>query len=223
MKCIQKLLKKIKNRLTEDLLPQRQQIAETLKNYEEYIRLKSAIDQIDDNDQTLSTDLENYKKGKDAPRVLFEAKKLFYEIIGPYIKENGLSILTEMGYSDVNSIDFLETELDLVINNKKKSKRGKGYKAFTNSVLLLLFRKFIEERSAHKIGLFIFDSPLKGLSVPDELDEDTNNIRKGFFNYIINLKSNDQIIIFENTKYLELPQLEKNEDTKIYIFTQKRK
>lgn len=214
-------IEKNKNRLTEDLLPQRQQIAETLKNYEEYIRLKSAIDQIDDNDQTLSTDLENYKKGKDAPRALFEAKKLFYEIIGPYIKENGLSILTEMGYSDVNSIDFLETELDLVINNKKKSKRGKGYKAFTNSVLLLLFRKFIEERSAHKIGLFIFDSPLKGLSVPDELDEDTNNIRKGFFNYIINLKSNDQIIIFENTKYLELPQLEKNEDTKIYIFTQK--
>lgn len=212
---------KNKNRLTKDLLPQRQQIAVTLNNYEEYIRLKSAIDQIDDNDQTLSTDLENYKKGKDAPRVLFEAKKLFYEIIGPYIKENGLSILTEMGYSDVNSIDFLETELDLVINNKKKSKRGKGYKAFTNSVLLLLFRKFIEERSAHKIGLFIFDSPLKGLSVPDELDEDTNNIRKGFFNYIINLKSNDQIIIFENTKYLELPQLEKNEDTKIYIFTQK--
>ena len=210
-----------KTRLTEYLLPQRQQIADTLKNYEEYIRLKSAIDQIDATDETLSTDLESYQKGKDAPRVLFEAKKLFYDILAPYIKENALSILTEMGYTDVNSIDFSETELDLVINNKKKSKRGKGYKAFTNSVLLLLFRKFIEERSAHKIGLFIFDSPLKGLSVPDEFEEDTDNIRKGFFNYIINLKTNDQIIIFENTKFLELPELDKNEDTKIYIFTQK--
>jgi len=67
----------------------------------------------------------------------------------------------------------------------------------------------------------MFDSPLKNLSIPEEIDDDTNNIRKGFFDYIINLKTDDQIIIFENTKHLELPQLDENEDTKIYIFTQK--
>lgn len=214
-------ISKNKSKISEVLLPQRQQIADTLKNYEEYIRLKSAIDQLDSNDKTLNNDLENYQKGKEAPNIPFEAKKMFYELIGQYIKENGLSILSDMGYSDVNSIDFLETELDLIINNKKKSRRGKGYKAFTNSVLLLLFRKYIEEKSEHKIGLYMFDSPLKGLSVPEEIDEDTNNIRKGFFNYIINLQTNDQIIIFENTKHLELPQLDENENTKIYIFTQK--
>ena len=102
---------------------------------------------------------------------------MFYELIGQYIKENGLSILSDMGYSDVNSIDFLETELDLIINNKKKSRRGKGYKAFTNSVLLLLFRKYIEEKSEHKIGLYMFDSPLKNLSIPEEID-DTNNYKE---------------------------------------------
>ena len=165
--------------------------------------------------------LETYKKGKDLPRISFEAKKLFYDLIGSFIKENGLSVLNKMGNLDVNTIDFLETKLDLVINNKKKNKRGKGYKAYTNSVLLLLFRKFVEEKSANKIGLFMFDSPLKNLSIPEEIDDDTNNIRKGFFDYIINLKTDDQIIIFENTKHLELPQLDENEDTKIYIFTQK--
>ena len=33
-------------------------------------------------------------------------------------------------------------------------------------------------------------------------------IRKGFFDYIINLKQMIKIIIFENTKNLELPQLD---------------
>jgi len=212
---------KNKNKVAEVLLPQRQKIADTLRNYEEYISLKSAIDQLEFADEALSNDLENYKKGKDLPRIPFEAKKLFYDLIGSYIKENGLSVLNQMGNLDVNTIDFLETKLDLVINNKKKNKRGKGYKAYTNSVLLLLFRKFVEEKSANKIGLFMFDSPLKNLSIPEEIDDDTNNIRKGFFDYIINLKTDDQIIIFENTKHLELPQLDENEDTKIYIFTQK--
>lgn len=212
---------KNKNKVAEVLLPQRQKIADTLRNYEEYISLKSAIDQLEFADEALSNDLENYKKGKDLPRIPFEAKKLFYDLIGSYIKENGLSVLNQMGNLDVNTIDFLETKLDLVINNKKKNKRGKGYKAYTNSVLLLLFRKFVEEQSANKIGLFMFDSPLKNLSIPEEIDDDTNNIRKGFFDYIINLKTDDQIIIFENTKHLELPQLDENEDTKIHIFTQK--
>ena len=212
---------KNKNKVAEVLLPQRQRIADTLRNYEEYISLKSAIDQLEFADETLSNDLETYRKGKDLPRIPFEAKKLFYDLIGSYIKENGLSVLYQMGNLDVNTIDFLETKLDLVINNKKKNKRGKGYKAYTNSVLLLLFRKFVEEQSANKIGLFMFDSPLKNLSIPEEIDDDTNNIRKGFFDYIINLKTDDQIIIFENTKHLELPQLDENEDTKIYIFTQK--
>lgn len=212
---------KNKNKVAEVLLPQRQRIADTLRNYEEYISLKSAIDQLEFADETLSNDLETYRKGKDLPRIPFEAKKLFYDLIGSYIKENGLSVLYQMGNLDVNTIDFLETKLDLVINNKKKNKRGKGYKAYTNSVLLLLFRKFVEEESANKIGLFMFDSPLKNLSISEEIDDDTNNIRKGFFDYIINLKTDDQIIIFENTKHLELPQLDENEDTKIYIFTQK--
>jgi len=206
--------------VSDVLLPQRQTLADTLKNYEEFITLKSAIEQLDDNDISLSNDLETYNKGKEIPRTPFEAKKLFYSLIGGYIKNNGISILNEMGYSDVNTIDFTENKLDLVINNKKKNKRGKGYKAFTNSVLLLIFRKFVEEKSVNKIGLYIFDSPLKGLSVPDEIDADTNNIRKGFFNYIINLKTEDQIIIFENTKHLELPQLDEDEDTIIYKFTQ---
>lgn len=211
---------KNKNIVAEVLLPQRQRIADTLRNHEEYIGLKSAIDQLESADETLSNDLDTYKKGKDLPRKLFEAKKIFYELVASYIKENGLPMLNEMGYSDVNSIDFIETKLDLVINNKKKINRGKGYKAYTNAVLLLIFRKFIEEMSANRIGLYIFDSPLKSLSIPEEIDEDTNNIRKGYFNYIINLRTDDQIIIFENTKHLELPRLDENEDTKIHIFTQ---
>ena len=110
--------------------------------------------------------------------------------------------------------------MDLIINNKRKINRGKGYKAFTNSILLLAFEKYISEHSVRNTHFFIFDSPLKGLDLGESVD-DTQDIRKGYFQYLIDLETEDQIIIFENTKYHELPKLQVNETTKIYKFTQK--
>ena len=65
---------------------------------------------------------------------------------------------------------------------------------------------------------YFFDSPLKGLYLPEGI-EVTRNIRKGFFQYLADLDTTDQIIIIENTNNGELPIIESGEDTMIYNFT----
>ena len=214
-------IKNNNTRIQEILVPKRTELAQKLQNYEEYIRLKSAIDEIGVADTELETDLIKYQKGDDTPRLKFEAKKLLYALIGQYIKDNGVQLFTDVGYPNVNDIDINETKLDLIVNNKNKVRRGKGYKAFTNSMLVLLLRKYIEEKSEHKCGFYFLDSPLKGLSVPEDKDDDSDNVRKGFFDYLINLETNDQIVVIENTKFSELPELETNDKVIIYKFTQK--
>ena len=100
-------------------------------------------------------------------------------------------MFTDVSYSNISNIDFTESKLDLIVNTKKKTRRGKEYKAFTNSMLILLLRKYIEEKAKNKCGFYFLDSPLKGLSVPENQDDDLENIKKGFFKYLIDLKTND--------------------------------
>lgn len=214
-------LEKNKKMISDVLVPKRTELAKILNGYEEYVKIKSAIDELEQSAASLESDLAKYKKGDETPSLKFEAKKILYSIIGDFIKENSIQMFTDVEYSNIKSIDFTESKLDLIVNTKKKIRRGKGYKAFTNSMLILLLRKYIEENAKNKCGFYFLDSPLKGLSVPENQDDDSENIRKGFFKYLIDLKTNDQLIIIENTKYKELPQLELNDDVLIYKFTQK--
>ena len=210
-----------KTKINDVLAPKRTELAKKIQSYEEYIRLKSAIDELGATDGDLEEDLKKYQKGNDVPKLKFEAKKLLFSVIGQYIIDNGVQIFTDVKYPSINTIDFTENKLDLKVNNKNKIRRGKGYRAFTNSMLILLLRKYIEEKSSNKGCFWFLDSPLKGLSVPEDKDDDSDNVRKGFFDYLINLETADQIVVIENTKYSELPELEINDDVVIYKFTQK--
>ena len=210
-----------KAKINDVLAPKRTELAKKIQSYEEYIRLKSAIDELGATDGDLEEDLKKYQKGNDVPKLKFEAKKLLFSVIGQYIIDNGVQIFTDVNYPNINTVDFTENKLDLKVNNKNKIRRGKGYKAFTNSMLILLLRKYIEEKSVNKGCFWFLDSPLKGLSVPEDKDDDSDNVRKGFFDYLINLETADQIVVIENTKYSELPELEINDDVVIYKFTQK--
>ena len=55
---------------------------------------------------------------------------------------------------------------------------------------------------------------IKELSLP-EGEGFTAVIRKGFFNYLIDLGTSDQMVIIENTKHHELSALMQDENKKI--------
>lgn len=216
----QEQIDECKTQLNTTLLPQRTKIIEIINGYTEYIQTLGILSFMELNDGELDKDIKKYEDEESNGITPFKAKELLYQILKDSITLYATEILTTVGYSNINSIEFNEKSMDLVINNKRKINRGKGYKAFTNSILLLAFEKYIHENSARNTHFFIFDSPLKGLDLGESVD-DTQNIRKGYFQYLINLETNDQIVIFENTKHHELPDLEVDDKTKIYKFTQK--
>lgn len=212
------VISKNKSLLNNELLPKRNKLKELLSKLNLYISTNANIMEITKTTGDLEKDIEDYSNAKDEPLLKFKAKEQLFSLICSEVVANSELILNTIGYPNVSSVEFGNTTLDLTVNGKQKLNQGKGFKAFTNSILLLAFRKYIEEHSKHKVGLYFFDSPLKGLHLPEGIDLQ-ENIRKGFFDYLIGLETNDQLIILENTSDSELPELEINEDTKIYKFT----
>lgn len=215
----------INKALNTDLLPERKKLTMLLQEYKEYMQIQGSLSYMKESDNELKTQYEKIGAEETLVFTPFKGKPLFYNLIGADIVPLCTSILTEIGYSPINKVELDKTSIDLILNGKKKSRRGKGYKAFTNSVLLLAFRKYLNEHSSNNFHFFMFDSPLKGLALPEGL-EITNNIRAGFFNYLVNNANGDQIIIMENTKDKktneehELPFIQETEDIKVYEFTQ---
>lgn len=77
-----------------------------------------------------------------------------------------------------------------------KYNHEKGYNTFFKTLFMLSLMKYIFEHSNNNLSLFIYDSPLKGFLLSKEI-VNKNNIRIGYFNYLFNLETDNQIIVME--------------------------
>lgn len=205
--------------IKEKLTPQRAEIANMLQNYKEYLSIMASLNYMKQYDVELDEEQKKYEKAAETTSFTpFKGREMLFNTINEEIVENAKSILESMHYEPLESVEFSDKNLDLVINKKRKTNRGKGFKAFTNSVLLLAFQKLLSNKVDDVSFFYIFDSPLKGLSLAQGIDYD-HDIRAGYFRYLINLETSDQIIVIDNTREHELPMLESNVHVKIYEFT----
>jgi len=219
VKDYEEQLNEVSSYLKKDLIPQRQKIISLLSNYRERIKIEGALEQFRNLDISFEDDIREYEKEAKSQFKSFDGKKLLYDIISSDIVENARSILKEIGYSPLKSVVFDYSSFDIIVNDKMKNTHGKGYRSFFNSVMMLSLMKFITDNSGKNQGFYMFDSPLKGLTLSEEVI-DNHNIREGYFKYLNNLSGNNQIIIMENTNNRELPEIRTNEDIKVYLFTQ---
>lgn len=207
-----------KNTINTMLIPQREELTSLIKQYESYFQIKSLYDSMETIDNDFGNDILELENEKIEEFKKFKGKDILYPLIQTKMETYSKSILESIGYAPINNIEFTKDRFDLVINNKAKVYNGKGYKALTNSVVLLAWRQLMEDSAKINPHFYFFDSPLKGLFLPEGI-EVTRNIRKGFFQYLADLDTTDQIIIVENTNNGELPIIESGEDTMIYNFT----
>ena len=207
-----------KNTINSMLIPQREELTSLIKQYESYFQIKSLYDSMETIDNGFGNDILELENEKIEEFKKFKGKDILYPLIQTKMETYSKSILESIGYAPINNIEFTKDRFDLVINNKAKVYNGKGYKALTNSVVLLAWRQLMEDSAKINPHFYFFDSPLKGLYLPEGI-EVTRNIRKGFFQYLADLDTTDQIIIIENTNNGELPIIESGEDTMIYNFT----
>lgn len=200
------------------LIPQKNDIIQLLNAYQTYVQLTAQLESMKEYDVDLQTDMDQINAETITEFKKFKGKDILYPLIRDDIIAYSKDILEKVGYSPIVTVDFVKAKFDIVVNDKMKTNRSKGFKAFTNSIVLLALRKLFEEKAHINPHVYFFDSPLKGLYLP-EGDEMTNNIRKGYFEYLADLVTNDQIIVIENTKDNELPNFEFNETAKVYKFT----
>lgn len=222
-----KLLQEKRNEITKlmnnDLLPKQKSIEEQLQTYQEIIEYKKALSLFEELDVQYDEDYKNYEKIeatiKYRPRELFPEG--FSDEIAGYYKE----ILKETNFQPINKVEFDLQAFDSIVNDNPKSNRSKGYASIFNSILILSFREYINKHAQINPHFYLLDSPLHGLMTQtqdDTFNEENNNeddIRKGFFNYIFKQHGSDQIIVIENTDNHELPLSESYDESKIKIYT----
>ena len=110
--------------------------------------------------------------------------------------------------------------MDIVVNGKKKSNNGKGYKAYFNSITSIALIKHLLEKGFYKPPILILDSPLLSLKLASEEKETQSikqSIKDGLLEILINLPTQLQTIVIEN----EIPEID-YKSTNIIRFTKNK-
>lgn len=118
----------------------------------------------------------------------------FADDFGKYLKK----LLEKMHADNLNSVYFSLKDMDVVINGKLKSTNGKGYRAFYNSVILIAFIRYLNEKGKYKPSILLLDSPILSLKLNDKDDQTDASIKKGLFEFLDHLTNEIQTIVFEN-------------------------
>ena len=116
-----------------------------------------------------------------------------------YIKE----LLIQSHYSNLNSVVFSNTSMDISINGKERRTNGKGYRAYFNSMLSIAFIKYLFEKGTYKQNLLLLDSPILSLKLSAN-EEIGTSIKQGLFEILQEMNNELQIIVFEN----KIPEIE---------------
>lgn len=208
----------IKQKLDEDLVPVQNSLESQLQIYSQIVECKKALSLYSEMDIDYDGDFVEYDK-VDAeidykPKTLFEAD--FAEKIASYYQV----LLRETNFKPINSVTFDMSSFDINVNDNPKPNRSNGYSSYLNSLLVLSMRCYFNERAEINPHFYFLDSPLHGLMTETSDENNADDLRKGFFNYLFNNYGNDQIIIIENTEDKEMPHIEYDQRfVKIYTFT----
>lgn len=129
-------------------------------------------------------------------------------------------VLEEGHYENLNTVSIDEKTMDIVVNGKKKSNNGKGYKAYFNSITSIALIKHLLEKGFYKPPILILDSPLLSLKLASEEKETQSikqSIKDGLLEILINLPTQLQTIVIEN----EIPEID-YKSTNIIRFTKNK-
>ena len=201
LKALQAKREDIETLINEKLRPKADELQTALEKYQVYIRLKHEVSVIDSFQESWMSDLrqlppENSSELKYHPKEYFDEE--FLRAMDSYAHE----ILEECHYENLSSARFNLADFDIEVNGGKKStNHGKGYRAFLNTVVTLMFRKYLCNDAKYNPGLLIIDTPLLGLDqgVDDAAPE---SMRTALFKYFMNNQAEGQMIVIENLEHI---------------------
>jgi len=209
----------IQDTINSDLKPQKSSIVQKIEKYTSFIQATNDLQLINSILESYDNDLINLDQTVDTP-TQFKPKNLFPSDFVTKISETYLSLLRKCNFNPIESAEFDMSSFDIKVNGVAKKTHGKGYRALLNSLLVLSLREYINENAIKNPHFYLIDSPLHGLIMPNGIEQ-TQNVRKGFFDYLVANHGEDQIIIIENIDRGELPSnIDSIPNVKLIEFTQ---
>lgn len=204
------------NQVISKLVEERFQLERSLRQFDELIECQKRIEYLQDDNEKLEKDLFEVSGQLRVDREDFVPTEYFQSSFYRLMTENMKGIMQYCGDHRYVSVEFDEDTFDISIRGQSKSANNeKGFRAFVNSVTLLSFRKFLDEKGKHQLPVYVIDSPLKNLDAGD-LDKD--NIKDNFFKYLIHASNYRQMIIIENTNNFTMTE-ELRQNANVIEFT----
>ena len=207
--------------IKDELKPKSAELEASINALKAYVRLSEEMRVVAAYAQDWETDIDNYDATEETETPLvYHPKDYFDSEFQTGMTENAESILTECRYHNFTAARFDIPTFDIEVNGEAKaSSHGKGYRSYLNTVVALMFRKFLAEHATYNPGLLIIDTPLHGLD--EEVPEDApESMRAGLFTYFMNHQEG-QLIVIENLDHI--PNLDyESSGANVITFTKKR-
>ena len=126
-------------------------------------------------------------------------------------------VLSDWHYPNADRVHFDETARDFQIDGKRRGSTGKGLRAITHAAVNIGLLEFCMEHDLPHPGFVVLDSPLLAYWEPegDEDDLTGTDVKERFYEYLLGLQSDAQVIVVEN----EHPPTFVSERGNVLVFT----
>lgn len=189
----------IESVITSELRPRASALSDSIKAYRAYIQAHQEVAVIADFAQSWERDIDRYETeaALDDKKLEYRPREYFPEDFQTTMTQYAEEILQECRYEGFTCARFNVTTFDIEVNGQEKKTFGKGYRAYLNTVVALMFRRYLANHAMYGPRLLIIDTPLHGLD--DGVDvKAPESMRAGLYTYFMNHQEEGQLIVVEN-------------------------
>lgn len=195
----------IESMIEQELKPESTKLTESIKSYRAYVQIDKEMQLVSEFARDWSKDLDELaikeQEDKEKEQIQYHPKEHFDSQFQTTMSEYAYSILSECKYADLLTARFNMTLFDIEVNNEPKgASHGKGYCSYLNTVVALMFRRYLSEHAIYNPELLIIDTPLHGFD-EDDSEDAPESMKAGLFNYFINHQEG-QLIVIENLDHI---------------------
>lgn len=205
----------IEELIEKELKPQVSTLKEKLSVYKDAIECQKEIDILKKLAEQKTADMIENDTDEESELKFKVKEHLDYSFIDKLNSDIKL-FLENCNYDNLLSVVFDKTDMDIVINGKKKSSNGKGYNAFFNSVVAIVLSRYMKSKAKYSPNFLVLDSPILSLK-EKEAKKPSETMRNTLFENIIDNQNGIQTIVVEN----EIPDID-YKDANIIHFTKEK-
>lgn len=186
------------NRINEFLGPSINKTKSLLDNFSRLTRLSTEYEELKRQQLEYHKYLEdNTAKHLPIPQK-YRPRDYFGNTFYEEIEKTAYALLSQAHYRGLHAVEFDPKKFDLRINDQDaENTLGKGYRAFSNTALILAFHSYLDQHSRHAPGFVLIDSPLYGFDEGGAENTD-ETMRFGMLSCLEKFAEEQQVIIIEN-------------------------